>query len=248
MPDSQNGNWMTVFLALLGASAGLTFVLYVVGGFVEVRRYETLKLPGSQTIAPLSRDSLIAYGARALFVPLLGAAAGAGLFVILALLRKWRGKAVALAVCGPIVIVLCVFARLTGTGESVGFVLLLAVCAVVGLFVDASVPLVAAGVAAIVGVIAAAVVITHIWRPPTDLEYATIELRDGTRACGIYLSSTGDDIFIAPGRNDGDTYFTQREVLVVPRPDVRLLTLHRRIHVRDGGTVRAGTANSRDCP
>jgi hypothetical protein len=46
-----------LFLGLLGASAGLTFVLYAVGDVVEARRFETLVLPGAQTVAPLSHDS-----------------------------------------------------------------------------------------------------------------------------------------------------------------------------------------------
>jgi hypothetical protein len=72
-----------LFLPLLGATAGLTFGLYFVGAVVEYRRYESLKLPGAQTIAPLSHDSLVALGGRNLAPPALGAIATAALFLLL---------------------------------------------------------------------------------------------------------------------------------------------------------------------
>lgn len=50
------------------------------GAMVEYRRFQTLMLPGTQTIAPLAHDSLVAVRARHLAPPALGAIATALLY------------------------------------------------------------------------------------------------------------------------------------------------------------------------
>jgi hypothetical protein len=79
--------------------------------------------------------------------------------------------------------------------ENTGFVFLVEVAATLGWLRlrrgsnGVARQLTTARVAAIVGLgvvlIAAAVVLVHVWRPPVDLEYATVDLRHGGPACGI---------------------------------------------------------------
>ncbi len=232
-----------IALGVLGASAGLTFALYLVGVFVEVRRFDTLQLPGAQTIAPLSHDSLLAVGGRALLVPFLAAVCSFALFVLLVRLNA-RGVVAALLVIT--IAAVATAAAGFGTWEHVAFVAAIEAGAAFGWIRGR--PTTASSTAKLGGVVAlavagaaAAIVLVHVWRPPVDLEYATVELRPCGSTSGVYLALTTQDLYIAPATRRDGGYLTHRLVVVVPRTDVMRITLHRKAHVWDGGPI-AGTA------
>lgn len=90
----------------------------------------------------------------------------------------------------------------------------------------------------------AAVVLVHIWRPPVDLEYATVDLRDRAEpVSGIYLTLTDDDLYLAPATKCDGEYRTHRRVVVLPRSRVLRITLRRKAHVRDGGLRGCGSTH-----
>ncbi len=220
--------WQLAF-GLLGASAGLTFVLYVVGDFVEARRFDTLKLPGAQTVAPLSHDSLVAVGGRTLAV--LGAVAAA---------------AIALAALG------------VGAWENAGFVLLVEAVAWAGWArfrqahrqEDPVIPAARiAGLGAfVVACIIATVVLVQVWRPPAHLEYANVKLRHGGHECGIYLALTSDDVYLAPALpGHHGSYRTLRRIVALPRADVQMIILWRKTPVRDAGADDAAASKNPAC-
>ena len=250
-----------LFLGLLGASAGLTFLLYAVGDVVEARRFDTLVLPGAQTVAPLSHDSLIAVGGRTLGAPLLGALGSSALLVVLVAVSRVRPRVGSALVAAVLALVAAVAVALAAghniRWENAGFVFLVEVAATLGWLRlrsgsdGVAKPLTTARAAAIVGLgvalIAAVVVLVHVWRPPVDLEYATVDLSKGGRACGIYLALTSDDLFLAPARHDGDGYHTLRRIVVLPRTDVVRITLMRKTHVWDAGAQAASSLENPAC-
>src|SRR5919204_690730 len=69
--DTGARNVVSLVVALLGASAGLTFFLYVVGALLEFRRLQTLHLPAQEIVPELPHDALLVLAAHALLVPLI---------------------------------------------------------------------------------------------------------------------------------------------------------------------------------
>jgi len=90
---------------------------------------------------------------------------------------------------------------------------------------------------AAIGLVAAGVVWTvalyDMWTPPVHLEYAEVHFVGGGQACGIFLTLTSDDIYLAPAREEDDTFYTHRRVAVLPRSKVEQITLSPRVPVRD---------------
>ena len=223
-------------------------MLYTVGWFIELRRYATLKLPGATTVASLSRDPVIGVGARHLLAPFVAAGATAALFVLLVTLvpsgpRSARVVGPTLAAVALITVVLVRVGG--GNWENAGFVLAIEGVAVLGWFATTKKrgsgwwPSSTAGAAGLIALavasVAAAFVLVHVWRPPVDLEYVEVTLRNNGRACGIYLALTDNDIYIAPAEASKDGYKTRRVIVALPRTDVLRFTLSRKQHVRDGG-------------
>ena len=269
MPEnggSRAGARWQLLVAVLGASAGLTFLLYLVGLIVLTRRFGTLLLPGAETIAPLSRDPALAAGGRALAAPILGAIGSAVIFSAL-VVGSWRWprrqRRVVLVVLGVVALLalIPIGALQWGKWEYALFAALLAVAAVVAWWVlcrlvkgwtnergeRRPVPkwrgkaVGVAGVTAfVVALIAGSVVAVHLWRPPVDLEYAEVALRPGGTVNGIFLALTENELFIAPAVRCSDGYVTHQRVLVVPRGDIKRITMHRKAHVWDGGRLRTG--------
>lgn len=248
-------SWQTV-IALLGASAGLTFALYLVGVLVVTRRFGTLRLPGAETIVPVDREPLLAAGARALLAPMLGAAASLLLFALLVWIGRRVGRQRDLLAIAAVLATIALVAvtlktvRDWGTWENSGFVGAIEVAAVAGWAIHRwgvttvrTAVFMALGVAAF----ASAFVLAHVWRPPVDLEYAEVELRGGGAASGIYLALTDSELFVAPAARCEDGYVTHRHVLVVPRGDVQRITLHRKAHVWDGGRRDPGHPDGGGC-
>jgi hypothetical protein len=263
MPDKPRAEvrWQ-LLLGLLGASAGITFVLYLVGAIVVTRRFGTLMLPGAESITPLSREPLIAVGARALLAPLLAAAASSALFGLLVAIRLAQPRRERGLVVAVLFVVAAVAAGTVAAGygvwENAAFVGLVEVVAALAWLRFRRTrdgpglrPAFRIGAVMALGVagVAAAVVFVHIWRPPVDLEYAEIELRDGGgTASGIYLALTDNELYVAPaGRCEGG-FVTHRRVLVLPRSDVKRITLHRKTHVWDGGPQQPGAPADAGCP
>ena len=246
--DASKARWEIV-LGLLGASAGVTFVVYLVGAMVEVRRFEALKLPGAQTVAPLSRDSLIAVGSFNLVPPLFVAVAAAALFGVLVAVGRGT-PARAHANVAAILVVVAIGTALTvaaglGSWWMAVFVAFLEAAAALGwLRLRAAadrgssprgVVAVGAVVALAVGGVGATVVLVNVWRPPVDLEYAEVDLRNGDRVCGVYVALTDADLYLAPAEPRDTGYVTQRRIVALPRGDVARITLKRRTPVWDGG-------------
>ena len=253
--------WQLAF-GLLGASAGLTFVLYVVGDFVEARRFDTLKLPGAQTVAPLSHDSLVAVGGRTLLPPLLGALGTAALFAVLVAASRVRPRndaAVVAAVLGAVAAAAIALAALgVGAWENAGFVLLVEAVAWAGWArfrqahrqEDPVIPAARiAGLGAfVVACIIATVVLVQVWRPPAHLEYANVKLRHGGHECGIYLALTSDDVYLAPALpGHHGSYRTLRRIVALPRADVQMIILWRKTPVRDAGADDAAASKNPAC-
>lgn len=262
MPDKPRAEvrWQLV-LGLLGASAGITFVLYLVGAIVVTRRFGTLVLPGAESITPLSRDPLIAVGARALLAPVLAAVGSSALFGLLVAIRSSQPRRERGLVVAVLVVVAAVAAGTVAAGygvwENAAFVGLVEAVAVLAWLQlrrtrDGSVlrPALRIGALMALGVagVAAAVVFVHIWRPPVDLEYAEIELRGGGMTSGIYLALTDNELYVAPAGRCDEGFVTHRRVLVLPRSDVMRITLHRKAHVWDGGPQEPGAPADSGCP
>jgi hypothetical protein len=248
--DQNDGIPWTLVLGLLGASVGVTFVLYVVGAVVETRRFDALKLPGAQTITAVSRDSLVAVGGRALAAPFLAAVVALGLFYGMRALDRWKGV---VPVVAALLLALSLALVLGATGlvtwENAGFVGLIAVGSVLGWWHfgrdQRSNPrhaaVVGLGIAGIVGI----VVLVHIWRPPVDLEYAQVDLQDDSPVCGVYLTLTSDALYLAPATMRDGNFYTHRRVLVLPRTKILRITLTRKVHVWDDGSAGSERSN---CP
>ena len=229
-------------LGLLGASVGVTFVLYVVGSIAETRRFDALELPGAQTITAVSRDSLVVVGGRALAAPFLAAVCTSALFYLLIRLSQWKGVAPVAALLILVLIAALVLGKThVVTWENAGFIALIAlVSALAWLSIRRGwlrgrthhVAAVGLGVAGMVAV----VVLVHIWRPPVDLEYAEVDLVNDDHASGIYLTLTSDDLYLAPATKCANgTFRTHRRVVVLPRAKIVRITLSRKAHVWDGG-------------
>jgi hypothetical protein len=239
-PD--NGIPWSLVLGLLGASVGVTFVLYVVGAIVEARRFDALKLPGAQTITAVSRDSLVAVGGRALAARFIAAVFASILFYALVRLSQWKGVVpVVLLLIAVLAVALVAGATGIGTWENAAFVSVIGAVAALGWRLVRGKPnpddarhVVAIG-SAVAGIVAA-VVLVHIWRPPVDLEYARVELRDGPPESGVYLTLTSDDLYLAPAAACHGSFYTHRIVVVVPRTKILQITLSRKTHVWDGGS------------
>jgi hypothetical protein len=235
----------TLVLGLLGASVGVTFVLYVLGAIVEARRFDALELPGAQTITAVSRDSLVAVGGRTLAAPFLAAVLALGLFYGMRALGNWKGASpVFVALLVVVTLGLVIGATGVVTWENSAFVALIALGSALGWWhyrqkeiQPRHVALVGLGIAGIV----AAVVLVHIWRPPVDLEYARVDLVGGGEASGIYLTLTSDDLYLAPATACKGNFYTHRHVVVLPRTKILQITLSRATHVRDGGPDASAT-------
>ena len=215
-------------LGLLGASVGVTFVLYVVGSIAETRRFDALELPGAQTITAVSRDSLVVVGGRALAAPFLAAVCTSALFYLLIRLSQWKGVAPVAALLILVLIAALVLGKThVVTWENAGFIALIAlVSALAWLSIRRGwlrgrthhVAAVGLGVAGM------------------DLEYAEVDLVNDDHASGIYLTLTSDDLYLAPATKCANgTFRTHRRVVVLPRSKIVRITLSRKAHVWDGG-------------
>lgn len=254
-----------LILGILGASAGITFSFYVIGAVVEYRRYETLELPGTQTVAPLAEDSLVALGARHLAPPALGAAGTAALYLLLVAIGRDRSRlSVALVTATLAAITATAFGiKLlggVGTYENVAVVLLIEVVALLGWIASTSDSerigtwwpsrhSLAAGILALgVAAVAATFVIVHVWRAPVDLEHARVDLREGRDLCGIYLALTDAYLYIAPASKQHDGYHTHRRVVALPLADVKSFELSRKQHVWPGDAPPVERRLTAGCP
>jgi hypothetical protein len=103
---------------------------------------------------------------------------------------------------------------------------------------------------AAVGLVAAGVVGTvalyDMWTPPVHLEFAEVHFVGGGQACGIFLTLTSDDIYLAPATEEDDTFYTHRRVAVLPRSNVESITLSPRVPVSDDRRGADGGADKSD--
>ena len=240
MPDERDvrrPNVVTPVLAILGASAGLTFFLYVVGALLQFRRLKTLHLPAQDIVPALPQNTMLVLAAHALVVPI---ALGAAAAVVLALLTTPRMHGLMLAATGVVVVACAALFPFLGwrdrgsvAGAVVAGVLGWALVALRGWSAWHAGTAVF-GAAALLGAVLAFV---NAWLPPVHLACAQLRLADGDVVQGFYLGASSDELFVAPGTGRRSV----RRVYLVPRSKVERLALYETVSVRDGGGRAPGT-------
>jgi hypothetical protein len=206
-----------VALGILGAAAGLSVFVIVLGAFVMWVRLDSVGLPPERGLAISSKQTLAVLGMHKLVMPLVLSAAVVG--VVFALLGIGVTKAGTLQlrraaankrrlrlICGAALLATCVFAISTPLTPTFAM-------ATAGL----AIPVVAAYVAAVkrldirlshlrratafyVVVVVIAVALTTEAEPPSILEYATVTLKTGGTDHGYFVGEDGGAIYLGiPG-------------------------------------------------
>jgi hypothetical protein len=230
-----------LLLGVLGASAGFTFFLYVVGALLEFRRLQTLHLAAQDAVPELPQQALLVLAAHALLVPL---ALGAVASVVLVLLYAPMTRGLMIAAVAVVVLGCAVLIPFLGWRDRAA-VVTSAAAGVAGWWLVArrrwGVGRAAATVFVAAALLGAAIAFVNAWRPPVHLACARLTLTHGGRLEGFYVGASSQDFFIAPGVGRRSV----RRLAVVPRATVARLTLGKTIAVRDGGTRAPGRVSCR---
>jgi hypothetical protein len=235
--DARRPNIATLVLAILGASAGLTFFLYVVGALLEFRRLQTLHFAAQDVVPALPQNTMLVLAAHALLVPIaLGAVAG----VVLALLRTPQMHGLMLIATAAIVVACVVLFPFLGWRDR-GAVAGAALAGVAGWAAAARrgwsawhAATIVFGAAMLLGT---SVAFVNAWLPPVHLACAQLALADGSVVQGFYVGASSDEFFVAPGRGRRSV----RRLYVLPRSKVERLSLYGTVAVRDGGPKAPGS-------
>ncbi len=226
MAGDERRSTFSAAVLFVGAAAGLTILVSLIGTLVSWARFYALDLPSHAASATLAQSTLLLRGANALAGPIAAGLAAAGL----SLLLRWL-------VSAP--------RRRGVTAAATVFVLLLAVAATavlapwnIAVYVALTCVLVAASLTpwiqklrppvgayvtfcSVVGI----GVLFLIWgalRPPTYLERAEVTFSNGSQPLhGFWIADSSTTVYIAPrmGGADGPCQVTG-EILAFPREDV----------------------------
>jgi hypothetical protein len=248
--EQQPSRLATTVLGVLGAVAGVTFALYLVGVLFEFRRLKTLGLPADQPVSAMPHDLLLVVGVRSLLVPVgvAIAATAAGFLASVAALRTDRSASTAqrsLAAAGlagiasgAIIFVVVPHGRLR-----VEHVVLVAAGV---LFAGAAryasgrwrwLPRAHLAAFACMLVVGLAVAYGHATHPPVHFDYAVVFFADGRTESGFYIGRDSDEIFLAPSVGD----VTCRVLDVIFTKNVA------RISLRRGKAAGGATAHDGKC-
>lgn len=220
-----------IAVEILGALAGVTIVLYLVGGLIYAARLRALGLPIDAGVALVPNGSLVVAGVRALW---LGLVLAVGVSLIIRVLdpvhrgpaRRRRlmiaAGAVVLLVFTPVLLLvlqepLTKPQRLVFTLFAVG-----AAAVAIALLVRAR------SHRGILYPLAAVVLVTGMvlhgasqWLPPTELDFVSVRLQSGDVTDGYYLASDSSTVYLVP--NVGEASI--RTVTALPRKDVAAMTI-----------------------
>ncbi len=245
MAEADNGSrppsMAGLVLAVLGASAGFTFFLYVVGALLEFRRLQTLHLAAQDVVPELPQQTLLVLAAHALLVPL---ALGAAASTVLVLLSLPMTRALMLTAGAAVVVGCAALIPFLGWRDR-SAVISSAVAGVAGWLLVArrrwAVRRAAVTVFAAAALLGAVVAFVNAWLPPVHLACARLALTDGGRIEGFFVGASSHDFFVAPGIARRSI----RRLDVVPRATVARLSLGRTVGVRDGGVRAPGAIDCR---
>jgi len=243
--DKPRGSLSGVLLQFVGAAAGLTVLITLLGGLASWARFDTLDLAQNAAIASVSQTTQLIAGVTALALPV-----GVGLFAAgLSLLVRRYVRAVRWRwVLAYVVAVLVVAALTAGVAALIGVfdpLYLAVLVASAGLLVFVtltrlSTPTV--GYAVFFSIVAFGMVVatTHIVRAPTHLERAEVIFSDGHPPLfGFWIAATSDTVYIAPqlGGRRGPCE-VEGYILGFPRDHIARIRLEARVNVYPRDTTK----------
>ena len=221
----------------VGAAAGLTILVSLIGTLVSWARFYAVDLPSHAASATLAQSTLLLRGANALAGPIVAGLAAAGLTLLLRWLVSLPRRHGVTVVVSILVLLLAVSAAAVLAPSSIAVYI-----ALTGVLVAASLtpwiqnlrPPVAAYVT--FGSVVGIGVLFLIWgalRPPTYLERAEVTFSNGAQPLhGFWIADNSTTIYIAPrmGGADGPCQVTG-EILAFHREDVLSIRFERAVPV-----------------
>ena len=215
-----------VAVEVVGAAAGATALLFVVGGILVAARLEGLNLPVSGGVALLPTSVLAVTAIKAIGLSLLAAAALLALVLPLAFARREAKGAIATICCGAVAaaglsVTLSAQPPQLAVVAGVAISAYAAVVAAVLLNRDsapARVALVVVGTALVVG---PTLQVLAALAPSGNLEYASVRLRSGERVDGYFIARTSSAIYVAPNVDDR----VVGNITAIPEKDIASVAL-----------------------